>query len=53
MRRHWGIVLPKARARKSRTSLDLLLSVLCRVCWGGRTLRDSSGVLFNTPVQVC
>ena len=44
LRRCLGIAPPKARARRFRTSLDLLLPVLCRVCWGDRMQRGSGGV---------
>lgn len=44
LRRRLGIAPPKARARRFRTSLDLLLPVLCRVCWGDRMQRSSGGV---------
>ena len=44
LRRRLGIAPPKARARRFRTSLDLLLPVLCRVCWGDRMQPGSGGV---------
>ena len=44
LRRRLGIAPPKARARRFRTSLDLLLPVLCRVCWGDRMQRSCGGV---------
>ena len=44
LRRRLGIAPPKARARRFRTSLDLLLPVLCRVCWGDRMQHSCGGV---------
>ena len=44
LRRNLGMREPKAGARKYKTSLDIMLPVLCRRCWAREADRDKCGL---------